>query len=385
MKYRHTSAHQSVGFDLNIATRSLDIVVAFSAVIFVLNFAFEVLQSYGASFSHRALMLGFIATLGFWAFIECLLLMKGQAKQVFKILLALLAMQVVLSMTRAGWLYVDLHTTSSSQLLLGIPHNKWHLLFLIPYIFVFLGIHKTVVGLFSLNERIFAANKEKQMLIALNAMAMARDNETGNHILRTQIYARTLAQRLREMGYHSDVLTDDFIDLMVKAAPLHDIGKVGVPDAILHKKGALTPDEWVIMKTHTTIGESILTAAVNKMGRSDDVLDKAIMIAGGHHERWDGSGYPRGLKGEAIPLAARIMTVADIYDALVSRRVYKASWTHEEAVAEIGKISGAQLDPHVAMAFEYEAAQFQRIAMELTDDGSVRPLSAAIVVESSLT
>ena len=385
MKYRHTSAHQSVGFDLNIATRSLDIVVAFSAVIFVLNFAFEVLQSYGASFSHRALMLGFIATLGLWAFIECLLLMKGQAKQVFKILLALLAIQVVLSMTRAGWLYVDLHTTSSSQLLLGIPHNKWHLLFLIPYIFVFLGIHKTVVGLFSLNERIFAANKEKQMLIALNAMAMARDNETGNHILRTQIYARTLAQRLREMGYHSDVLTDDFIDLMVKAAPLHDIGKVGVPDAILHKKGALTPDEWVIMKTHTTIGESILTAAVNKMGRSDDVLDKAIMIAGGHHERWDGSGYPRGLKEEAIPLAARIMTVADIYDALVSRRVYKASWTHEEAVAEIGKISGAQLDPHVAMAFEREAAQFRRIAMELADDGSVRPLSAAIVVESSLT
>ena len=368
MKHRHTSAHQSVGFDLNIAARSLDIVVALSAVIFVLNFAFEVLESYGASFSHRALMLGFIATLGFWAFIECLLLMKGQAKQVFKILLALLAIQVVLSMTRAGWLYVDLHAPSSSQLLLGIPHNKWHLLFLIPYIFVFLGIHKTVVGLFSLNERIFAANKEKQMLIALNAMAMARDNETGNHILRTQIYARMLAQRLREMGYHSDVLTDDFIDLMVKAAPLHDIGKVGVPDAILHKKGALTPDEWVIMKTHTTIGESILTAAVNKMGRSDDVLDKAIMIAGGHHERWDGSGYPRGLKEEAIPLAARIMTVADIYDALVSRRVYKASWTHEEAVAEIGKISGAQLDPHVAIAFEREAGEFQRIAMELADD-----------------
>lgn len=367
MNYNSTSLTQAYGIQLNIASQPLQVIAALSALVFVTNFAFEVLYSTGTLYSHLLLAVGFACTLGIWALIECLMLMKQHDGKAFKPLLVLLTGQILVSVVRASFLATDSKLENIDWVLTPQSRDKWHFIFLIPYSLVFLGIDKSIVNLFSLNERIRTRNTEKQMLITLNAMAMARDNETGNHILRTQNYVRILALRLREMGLHKSVLTNEFIDLLFKAAPLHDVGKVGIPDGILHKKGALTPDEWEVMKTHTTIGESILSAAVYKLGKAEDVVDKAILIAGGHHEKWDGSGYPRGLKGEEIPLAARLMTVADIYDALVSKRVYKKSWTHDEACTEIVRLSGSHLDPDIVNAFLAEQLAFKELATALQD------------------
>jgi hypothetical protein len=192
-------------------------------------------------------------------------------------------------------------------------------------------------------QRNNARSIESGMLQSLNALSMVRDNETGNHILRTQSYVKKLAQRLRDMGIYVSELSENAIERMTKAAPLHDIGKVGIPDGILKKEGSLTPEEWAVMQTHAALGENVLNAAKLDDNQHAKVLDVAIQIAGSHHENWDGSGYPRGLKGEEIPLAARIMALADMYDALVSERVYKRKWTHEEACEEILKNKGKRL------------------------------------------
>jgi HD-GYP domain-containing protein (c-di-GMP phosphodiesterase class II) len=367
MNYNTASVTQAYGIQLNIASQPLQVIAALSALVFVTNFTLEVLYSTGTSYSHMLLVVCFASTLGVWALIECLMLMKLHDGKAFKALLVLLIGQILISIVRVVLLATDSHLVNTNWIATPQSRDRWHFVFLIPYSLVFLGIDKSIVNLFSLNERIRARNTEKQMLITLNAMAMARDNETGNHILRTQNYVRILATRLREMGLYKSVLTDDFIDLLFKAAPLHDVGKVGIPDGILHKKSSLTPEEWEIMKTHTTIGESILSAAVYKLGKGEDVVDKAILIAGSHHEKWDGSGYPRGLKGEDIPLAARLMTVADIYDALVSKRVYKRAWTHQEACTEIVRLSGSHLDPHIVKAFLTEQIAFKEIATALQD------------------
>ena len=167
-----------------------------------------------------------------------------------------------------------------------------------------------------------SAYLEEQMLSTLNAIALARDNETGQHILRTQHYVKTIALRLRALGHYLEELNDTDIDTMFKAAPLHDIGKVGIPDNILLKPGRLNDDEWAIMKTHALIGENTLAATKHDKEQSH-LLSVAKNIAGGHHEWWNGEGYPRGLQGQQIPLEARIMAIADVYDALVSERVYK--------------------------------------------------------------
>lgn len=203
---------------------------------------------------------------------------------------------------------------------------------------------------------------ESGMLQSLNALSMVRDNETGNHILRTQNYVKKLAQRLKAMGVYTSELSENAIDRMARAAPLHDIGKVGIPDSILKKEGSLTPEEWAIMQTHASLGENVLNAAKLDDNQHAKVLDVAIQIAGSHHENWDGSGYPRGLKGAEIPLAARIMALADMYDALVSERVYKRKWTHEEACEEILKNKGKRFDPAVVEAFIHEQPYFEEIA-----------------------
>ena len=208
---------------------------------------------------------------------------------------------------------------------------------------------------------------EVQLLTSLNALAKARDNETGNHIIRTQHYVNLLALRLRSEGHYIDQLSDNSIGALVKAAPLHDIGKVGIPDNILLKKGPLTEDEWNVMKTHTLIGESVLGAAYVEHDSDSDVIAKAIKLAGGHHEKWDGTGYPRGLSGQAIPLEARIMSVGDMYDALVSDRPYKKAWTHERAVQEIIAKRGTQLDPAIVDIFIAEQDTFREIADRYKD------------------
>ena len=211
-----------------------------------------------------------------------------------------------------------------------------------------------------------SAYLEEQMLSTLNAIALARDNETGQHILRTQRYVKTIALRLRTLGLYLEDLSDADIEIMFKAAPLHDIGKVGIPDNILLKPGRLTEDEWSVMKTHALIGEN--TLAATKHGKEQNQLTTvAKNIAGGHHEWWNGAGYPRGLRGEKIPLEARIMALADVYDALVSERVYKKSWSHESAIQFIIEKKDIQFDPLVVEAFLFEAETFNQIAQAFKD------------------
>jgi len=206
--------------------------------------------------------------------------------------------------------------------------------------------------------------RESQMLVLLNSLALAKDHETGGHVIRTQKYLTILALRLREMGHFPKALEGGRIEILSKVAPLHDIGKMGVPDAVLKKSGALTDDERRTIEAHTLIGESILSAAEFDNFVDGGLISTAIKVAGGHHERWNGSGYPRGLVGEAIPAEARIMAVADVYDALVSRRPYKRQWTHQETVAEISSMKGILFDPLVVDAFLLEEANFLKVAAE---------------------
>jgi HD-GYP domain-containing protein (c-di-GMP phosphodiesterase class II) len=200
---------------------------------------------------------------------------------------------------------------------------------------------------------------------AMVSLAAQRDNETGLHLKRTQIYVELLARQLQKSGRH-DGLDDEAITMIVKAAPLHDIGKVGVPDAVLRKPGKLDDDEFAIMHTHTTIGADALREASATLGESP-FLVTAIAIAEHHHERWDGRGYPSRLSGDAIPLAARIMAVADVYDALRSARVYKPARSHAEASAIIFEGAGTHFDPAVVDAFRNVEQDFARIADELQD------------------
>lgn len=222
------------------------------------------------------------------------------------------------------------------------------------------------------NKEVEFANKkiektEVQLLASLNELAKARDNETGNHIIRTQNYVNDLALSLRSAGHYVDQLSDDSIVALVKAAPLHDIGKVGIPDSILLKKGSLNEEEWAVMKTHTTIGESVLGAAKTDSEGDADVIAKAIKLAGGHHEKWDGTGYPRGLAGQDIPLEARIMAVADMYDALVTDRPYKKAWPHEDAIEEIISKRGTQFDPIIVDIFVDNQDTYRATAMKFKD------------------
>jgi PAS domain S-box-containing protein len=209
---------------------------------------------------------------------------------------------------------------------------------------------------------------EDQMLVSLNLLSLARDNETGNHVIRTQHYVKVIATRLFAMGKYPNEINEQKIDLLFRAAPLHDIGKVGIPDSILQKPGKLDDEEWLVMKTHAAIGESVLSAANLQSQNEKTIIGTAIKIAGGHHEHWDGSGYPRGLVGKAIPIAARIMSIADVYDALISKRVYKQQWTHEQADHEIISMRGTKFDPVIVDAFIAEQNAFKEIAQQYQDE-----------------
>ncbi|QRY79356.1 two-component system response regulator [Pseudomonas sp. PDNC002] len=199
-------------------------------------------------------------------------------------------------------------------------------------------------------------------ILAMASLAETRDNETGNHIRRTQHYVRALADHLRHLPRFAAELDDETRHLLFKSAPLHDIGKVGIPDHILLKPGRLTHEEFEIMKMHTTLGLDALREAENRLGMSVPFLRLAKQIAYSHHEKWDGSGYPEGLAGEAIPLSARLMAVADVYDALISRRIYKASLPHEDAVQYIQSQRGLHFDPDVVDAFVVLQDEFRAIA-----------------------
>jgi len=202
---------------------------------------------------------------------------------------------------------------------------------------------------------------------AMASLAETRDNETGNHIRRTQHYVRLLAELLRDHPRFNPFLNDDSIRQLFRSAPLHDIGKIGIPDHILLKPGRFTPEEFEIMKTHTTLGRDAIQRAEDQLGLSVDFLRMAKEIAYSHQEKWDGSGYPQGLVGEEIPMSARLMAVADVYDALISRRVYKAGMPHEQAVEIIRQGRAIHFDPDVCDVFLANAEQFHVIAERFAD------------------
>ncbi|HTY99838.1 MAG TPA: HD domain-containing phosphohydrolase, partial [Rhodocyclaceae bacterium] len=205
-------------------------------------------------------------------------------------------------------------------------------------------------------------------ITAFCALAEERDTDTGRHIHRTQRYVRVLAEELRDHPRFRSALDDATIELLFKSAPLHDIGKVAIPDAILLKPGKLTAAEWEIMKRHAEYGRLAIAQASAELKDGDDrFLRHAADIAQGHHERWDGSGYPGGLAGDAIPLSARLMAVADVYDALVSRRVYKDPIPHERALAMIAAERGRHFDPDMTDAAAAIADRFAAIAAEFSD------------------
>ena len=204
-------------------------------------------------------------------------------------------------------------------------------------------------------------------ILAMATLAETRDLDTGNHIRRTQHYVKALAEKLRTHPRFASVLTDNYIQMLFKSAPLHDIGKVGIPDRILLKPGRLTPEEFEIMKTHTTLGRDAIEHAEIQLGMPVEFLSTAKEIALSHQEKWDGSGYPQGLAGEAIPLSARLMAVADVYDALISRRIYKNSVPHEQAVAIIQEGRGVHFDPDITDAFVELQETFHAIAARFTD------------------
>ncbi|MCP4024109.1 MAG: response regulator [Desulfobacteraceae bacterium] len=205
---------------------------------------------------------------------------------------------------------------------------------------------------------------------SLASLAETRDNETGGHIMRTRRYVKILAQHLVANPRFSDILTPDYIELLYKTAPLHDIGKVGIPDSILLKPDTLTDEEFDVMKKHTVLGKEALDKAKETYGVSDTpgFIKMARDIVVSHHERWDGTGYPQNLAKEDIPLCGRLMAVADVYDALVTKRVYRPALSHEIAVETIVAGKSTQFDPDIADAFVELADAFKEICSAYSDD-----------------
>ena len=193
-----------------------------------------------------------------------------------------------------------------------------------------------------------------------------RDSSTGDHIRKTAAYVAVILKKMKELGYYEDKLTEIFIEDCVKSAPLHDIGKIQIPDAILNKPGKLTDEEFEIMKTHAQCGADIIQQVIDTLPNSQ-YLYEAKRIAGYHHEKWNGTGYPKGLKEEEIPLSARVMAVADVFDALVSVRVYKKSFSFDEAMAIIKKDAGTHFDPLVADAFIQASDEVKKISEEFAE------------------
>lgn len=205
-------------------------------------------------------------------------------------------------------------------------------------------------------------------ILTLASLAETRDTDTGNHLRRTQMYVRSLAARLKGHARFREFLTGENITMLFKSAPLHDIGKVGIPDRILLKPGRLTPDEFEIMKTHTTLGRNAIVHAERSLGSKVDFLRIAKEIALSHQEKWDGSGYPEGLAGDAIPISARLMAVADNYDALTTNRVYRKAMPHEKAAEIIIQGRGAHFDPDIVDAFIGLQDEFRSIARRYSDE-----------------
>lgn len=211
-------------------------------------------------------------------------------------------------------------------------------------------------------------------ILAMASLSETRDTDTANHLRRTQNYVRLLATYMRDQPGYAEYLRGDMVNILYRCAPLHDIGKVGIPDRILLKAGRYTPDEYELMKRHTTLGRDALArvqslgdSAVQLLAEPADFFETAKELVYSHHEKWDGSGYPQGLKGNAIPISARLMSIADVYDALISPRVYKAPMAHAKAQHLIEQGRGTFFAPEIVDAFVALAEEFQAVAWRYAD------------------
>jgi response regulator RpfG family c-di-GMP phosphodiesterase len=205
------------------------------------------------------------------------------------------------------------------------------------------------------------------LVLALATLAERRDGDTGKHLRRIEVFSRRLAQEASKTPTYASLVDDNFIEMLACCAPLHDIGKVGLPDHILLKPSKLDPNERILMQTHTTIGADTLDQVARQHGFNLAFLEMSIDITRHHHERFDGHGYPDRVAGNAIPLSARLVTLCDVYDALRSRRVYKPALPHDTALKLMHEGASSQFDPSLFQVFLRCAADFERIYAELSD------------------
>lgn len=215
---------------------------------------------------------------------------------------------------------------------------------------------------------------QKTLIITIADLVERRDENTGQHIKKTAAYVRIILEEMRRQGIYKEMLTDEFIEDVVMSAPLHDVGKITIPDSILNKPGKLTPEEFALMQCHTTAGGRIIARIIGSVPETD-YLYEAMNLATYHHERWDGTGYPMGLMGKDIPLSARVMAVADMFDALVSKRVYKPGFPYDKAVKIMQEECGTHFDPKIIKAFmtvKEEIIQVAKHFNEMEDLDAVR-------------
>jgi len=205
-------------------------------------------------------------------------------------------------------------------------------------------------------------------IMAMAALSEMRDDDMGGHVRRTQLYVRALGTAILDDPRFIEHIDEEMVERFSKVAPLHDLGKISIRDDVLRKPGRLTPDEFEHVKTHSRAGWKALDVARRNLHGSNPLIDAAAEIALSHHEKWDGTGYPDGLAGEDIPLSARIMAVADVYDALSSRRVYKNAVSHEEAMRIIAEGAGKHFDPHLVEIFLRIDAQIREIMESIEDE-----------------
>lgn len=214
----------------------------------------------------------------------------------------------------------------------------------------------------SLVRRTMRAEKLQQsIIIAMAGLIESRDGSTGEHIRRAERYAEVFVAAIRKEGYHRELMTDDFMDELCKAAYVHDVGKLRVSDAILQKRGGLTDEEFEQMKYHTTAGGEMIRSALRELD-GDEYVELAADVATYHHERWDGSGYPKGLIGESIPFSARIMAVVDVFDVLSTSRCYKQAMSLQQTFEIMGELAGEQFDPALAQIFLKHKDEFAALA-----------------------
>lgn len=212
------------------------------------------------------------------------------------------------------------------------------------------------------------AHMQNGLIYIMADLVESRDKNTGDHVRKTAAYVRLIMELMKENGVYADAITDEFVEDVCNSAPLHDVGKIKVSDVILNKEGKLTDEEFEIMKSHTTAGKEVLESAM-KLTTDPGYLREAINLATYHHEKWNGMGYPVGLKGEEIPLSARIMAVSDVFDALVSKRSYKKPFSFEQAMGIIEEGAGTHFDPQIAKLFVANGDRVRKIMEEHHEKG----------------